>query len=54
MIIYNVNIPSNVPSMDKSNEQITYNMLIITSCFYILHLYITLYQIKRLNQNINT
>lgn len=29
MIIYNVNIPSNFPTMDKSNKQITYNVLII-------------------------
>ena len=29
MIIYNVNIPSNFPTMDKSNKQVTYNVLII-------------------------
>jgi len=29
MIIYNVKIPSNVPGLDKSNKQITYNVLII-------------------------
>ena len=36
MIIYNVNIPSNVPSMDKSNEQITYNMLIILFVLFLV------------------
>ena len=29
MILYNVKLPSNVPSMDKTNEQITYNVLIV-------------------------
>ena len=29
MIIYNIKTPSNVPSLDKSNEQITYNILIV-------------------------
>ena len=36
MIIYNVKIPSNVPSMDKSNEQITYNMLIIVFVLFLV------------------
>ena len=39
MIIYNVKIPSNVPAMDKTNEQITYNVLII---FFVLFLVISL------------
>ena len=29
MILYNVKLPSNVPSMDKTNEQITYNVFIV-------------------------
>ena len=29
MIIYNIKTPSNVPSLDKTNEQITYNILIV-------------------------
>ena len=29
MIIFNIKIPSNIPSLDKSNEQVTYNVLII-------------------------
>ena len=29
MILYNVKLPSNIPSMDNTNEQITYNVLII-------------------------
>jgi hypothetical protein len=29
MILYNVKLPSNIPSMDKTNEQVTYNVLII-------------------------
>lgn len=36
MIIYNVKIPSNIPSMDKSNEQITYNILIITFVLFLV------------------
>jgi hypothetical protein len=36
MIIYNVKIPSNVPSMDKSNEQITYNVLIIMFILFLI------------------
>jgi hypothetical protein len=39
MIIYNVKIPSSVPAMDKTNEQITYNVLII---FFVLFLVISL------------
>ena len=29
MIIFNIKMPSNIPSLDKSNEQVTYNVLII-------------------------
>ena len=29
MILYNVKLPSNIPSMDNTNEQITYNVLIV-------------------------
>lgn len=29
MIIYNIKTPSNVPSLDKTNEQVTYNILIV-------------------------
>ena len=36
MIIYNVKIPSNIPSMDKSNEQITYNILIIMFVLFLV------------------
>ena len=36
MIIYNVKIPSNVPSMDKSNAQITYNILIIMFVLFLV------------------
>ena len=30
MILYNIKTPSNIPAMDKTNEQITYNVLIVT------------------------
>ena len=36
MIIYNVKIPSNIPSTDKSNEQITYNVLIIMFVLFLV------------------
>ena len=36
MLIYNVKIPSNIPSMDKSNEQITYNVLIIIFVIFLV------------------
>jgi len=36
MIIYNVKIPSNVPSMDKSKAQITYNILIIMFVLFLV------------------
>jgi hypothetical protein len=36
MIIYNVKIPSNIPSLDKSKEQITYNVLIIVFVLFIV------------------
>ena len=29
MILYNIKLPSNIPSMDNTNEQITYNVLIV-------------------------
>lgn len=29
MILYNIKTPSNIPAMDKTNEQITYNVLIV-------------------------
>ena len=39
MLMYNVKIPSNIPSMDKTNEQITYNALII---FFVIFLVIAM------------
>ena len=36
MILYNVKLPSNVPSMDKTNEQITYNVLIIIFVIFLV------------------
>ena len=36
MLIYNVKIPSNVPSMDKTNEQLTYNILIILFVIFLV------------------
>jgi len=36
MLIYNVKIPSNIPSMDKTNEQLTYNILIIIFVIFLV------------------
>jgi len=36
MIIYDVKIPSNIPSLDKSKEQVTYNILIIVFVLFLV------------------